>query len=292
MLGLPINKRVTPSFFVANKGLQFEWSVLHHALSRVGDPSELSSEQNVTRLKAADEVSKMGESSAVSQAGLQVINQIKPGGFAAEQLFYKSFMKMGGGANEGKTDIIFSKGGTKYKCSMKYGNDYQLTSAGIDKSIKILTGILKLVANKYGTRDDAMCLGYLQLVLEEISNKFENNTGTITAAEADRLMSSTRENLGLESRLQSILGTRKNPTTSGVYSKFKYELTKECLTGEMTFGGGDKVATHVLTESGVKPIDGKLINEVMARAGVRISKKGRKAKGGVKMNAITIRYEV
>tara|TARA_B100000427_G_scaffold198525_1_gene164957 strand:- start:5146 stop:5973 length:828 start_codon:yes stop_codon:yes gene_type:complete len=275
---------------MANKGNQFEWAVMYHALSRVGDPAELSQDQRKTLDSATSQIATMGEDNPISVAGRRVIDDIKPG--RALQSFYKSFEKYGGGADEGKTDIAFRKDGTTYKCSMKYGDSFQLTSAGIDTSVNVLTNILRLVAEKYGTRSDAAALGYLQLVLEDISNTFENAKGTITATEADRLMTNVRKNFGLQARLQSILGTRKNPTTAGVYSKFKYELTKECLTGEMTFNNSEKVATHVLTETGVVPIDDSLINEIMGKAGVRISKKGRKSKGGVKMNAITIRYEV
>jgi len=277
---------------MANKGNQFEWAVMYHALSRVGDPSELSGDQRKTLESAESQIIRMGESNPISVAGQRIIDDLKPGGLTAEQTFYKSFKKFGGGADEGKTDIAYQKGGTTYKCSMKYGDSFQLTSAGIDTSVNVLTSILKLVCDKYSTRDDTVALGYLQLVLEDISNTFENAKGTITATEADRLMTNVRKNMGLQARLQSILGTKKNPTTAGVYTKFKYELTKECLTGELTFNNPDKIATHVLTEDGVYPIDERLVNEIMGKAGVRISKKGRKAKGGVKMNAITIRYEV
>ena len=55
----------------------------------------------------------------------------------------------------------------------------------------------------------------------------------------------------------------------------------------------DKAADHLLTEHGLKPIDDKAIREVMGKAGVRFSKKGRgKDERGVRQNAITIRYEV
>ena len=66
------------------------------------------------------------------------------------------------------------------------------------------------------------------------------------------------------------------------------------MTGDILFNGDDRAATHLLTETGVKPIDEKAVREVMKVAGVRMSLKGRgKDKiTGVRQNAIVIRYEV
>ena len=131
---------------------------------------------------------------------------------------------------------------------MKWGDSFQLTSAGIDKSVTFFEQVLRKTASKYGTQTDTDTVGFLQAVIEQCNNKFENNTGTITAAEADRLMSDVTKAGGLNYELQSILGTRKNPQVGGIYEKFKYELTKECLTGEIQFGSGDdKCATHKLS---------------------------------------------
>ena len=44
---------------------------------------------------------------------------------------------MSGGGEEPKTDIKFMIGTKKYKCSMKWGKSFQLTSAGIEKSILV-----------------------------------------------------------------------------------------------------------------------------------------------------------
>ena len=93
------------------------------------------------------------------------------------------------GGGEAKTDIMFSKGGKTYKCSMKWGDSYQLSSAGIDKSVTIIQKVLNKVAKNIGaSRMSVTELGTLQLILEQIANKFENNTGTMTATQADRFM--------------------------------------------------------------------------------------------------------
>ena len=59
------------------------------------------------------------------------------------QDYFGSFKKMSGGGEEPKTDILFKVGNKKYKCSMKWGKSYQLTSAGVDKSIQVFTKVLK-----------------------------------------------------------------------------------------------------------------------------------------------------
>ena len=52
-------------------------------------------------------------------------------------------------------------------------------------------------------------LGTLQLIIEQIANKFENRTGTVTQAEADRMMQDVNKAGGLNEQLQQILGLGK-----------------------------------------------------------------------------------
>ena len=74
----------------------------------------------------------------------------------------------------------------KYKCSMKWGDSFQLTSSGIDTSVATLTKVLRKVAQNMGKNNMSTNeLGTLQLIIEQIANKFENRTGTVTQAEAD-----------------------------------------------------------------------------------------------------------
>jgi len=54
------------------------------------------------------------------------------------------------------------------------------------------------------------------------------------APEADRYMSDVTKAGGLNEQLQDILGSRTK-TPGQAYEAFKFELTKECMTGEMTF---------------------------------------------------------
>ena len=176
---------------------------------------------------------------------------------------------------------------------MKWGKSFQLTSAGVDKSVQVFTKVLKKVASQMGSNNISVnSLGSLQLILEQMNNKFENSSGTMDQATAKRLMTDVKKSGGINEQLQEILGSKKSPTGDVAYDAFKFELTKECMTGNMLFNGDDRAADHLFTEDGVKPITDDVIRDVMKIAGVRISLKGRGKKDGVRQNAISIRYEV
>ncbi len=272
-----------------NKGLDFEHAVMYAATSRVNEPRSRENQEYF------DEAAKKWPSieKSIQDKATDLVLDMAP--VRDKQSYFKSFKKMSGGT-EPKTDILFVKGGKKYKCSMKWGNSFQLTSSGIDTSVQVLTKVLKKVASQMGKSNmSAVELGTLQLIIEQIANKFENNTGTMTAPQAEKLMKDVNKAGGINEQLQDILGSRKSPDGSKAYDAFKFELTKECMTGELTFANDkDKAADHLLTENGLKPIDDKAIREVMKKAGVRFSKKGRGTDKvtGVRKNAISIRYEV
>lgn len=276
---------------MANKGLQFEHAVMYAATSRINEPR--TREQEKFFSEAAKKWSDIPQE--IKDKATELVTDLAPRGEADKQKYYGSFKKMSGGGTEPKTDIMFKKGGKTYKCSMKWGDSFQLTSSGIDTSVATLTKVLKKVAADLGKNNMSVNeLGTLQLIVEQIANKFENRAGTLTQAEADRMMKDVNKAGGLNEQLQEILGSRRAPNGAAAYDAFKYELTKECMTGELTFANEkDKAADHLLTEHGLKPIDDKAIREVMKKAGVRFSKKGRgKDDKGVRQNAITIRYEV
>ena len=276
---------------MANKGLQFEHAVMYAATSRINEPRTREQEKFFT--EAAKKWDAIPDE--IKNKATELVTSLAPRSVTDKQKYYGSFKKMSGGGTEPKTDIMFSKSGKTYKCSMKWGDSFQLTSSGIDTSVQTLTKVLKKVAKDLGKNNMSTTeLGTLQLIVEQIANKFENRTGTLTQSEADRMMKDVNKAGGLNEQLQEILGSRRAPTGAAAYDAFKYELTKECMTGELTFSNEkDKAADHLLTEHGLKPIDDKAIREVMKKAGVRFSKKGRgKDDKGVRQNAITIRYEV
>ena len=276
---------------MANKGLQFEHAVMYAATSRINEPRTREQEKFFT--EAAKKWNDIPQD--IKDKATELVTDMAPRGVADKQKYYGSFKKMSGGGTEPKTDIMFKKGGKTYKCSMKWGDSFQLTSSGIDTSTQVLTKVLRKCAADIGKNNMSTTeLGTLQLIVEQIANKFENRTGTVSAPEADRMMKDVNKAGGLNEQLQEILGSRRAPTGAVAYDAFKYELTKECMTGDLTFTDKDMVADHLLTEHGLKPIDDKAIREVMKKAGVRFSKKGRGTdkETGVRKNAITIRYEV
>lgn len=272
-----------------NKGLAFEHAVMYAAMSRINSRDR---DQQQAFEEASARWSEIPQE--IKDKATEIVLDLAPTLKKEQQKFFKSFKKMSGG-DEPKTDILFKKGGVKYKCSMKWGDSFQLSSGGIDNSTSVLTKVLRKCAADIGkngmTVDE---LGTLQLILEQIANKFENASGTMTAPEADRIMADVTKAGGLNEQLQDILGSRKK-TPGQAYEAFKFELTKECMTGEMTFASDkDKAANYLLTENGLKPINDAAVREVMGKAGVRFSKKGRGTDKttGVRKNAITIRYEV
>ena len=274
-----------------NNGLAFEFAVMYAATSRI---EVRDAEQEEAFKEAAAKWPQIPQE--IKDKATEIVLSLAPRLKAQKQEFYKSFKKMSGG-DEPKTDILFKKGGKKYKCSMKWGDSFQLSSAKIDSSVDFITKVLRKCAadvGKNGMTTDQ--LGSLQLILEQISNKFENSTGTVMAPEADRMMADVTKAGGLNEQLQDVLGSKGGKKTPGkTYEAFKYELTKECMTGELTFATDkDKAANYLLTENGLKPINDAAIREVMSKAGVRFSKKGRGTDKttGVRKNQITIRYEV
>lgn len=277
---------------MVNKGLAFEHAVMYAATSRIKEPR--TREQEKFFVEAAKKWDDIPQD--IQDTATKLVVGMAPRLEIDQQKYYGSFKKMSGGGTEPKTDIMFTNGTKRYKCSMKWGDSFQLTSSGIDTSVATLTKVLRKVAQNMGKNNMTTNeLGTLQLIIEQIANKFENRTGTLTQSEADRMMKDVNKAGGLNEQLQEILGSRRAPSGAAAYDAFKYELTKECMTGELTFAGDrDKAADHLLTEHGLKPINEAAVREVMKKAGVRFSKKGRgKDKvTGVRRNEITIRYEV
>jgi len=273
---------------MANQGLQFEHAVMYVATSRIIDKN---SEQQTEFDSAAKQWNGIPQN--IKNTAEKIVLNMAPTAEEQRQNYFKSFKKMSGGGEEPKTDILFKVGAKKYKCSMKWGKSYQLTSAGVDKSVQVFTKVLKKVARDINSNKmDANTLGNLQLILEQMSNKFENSSGTMDQATAKRLMNDVKKSGGINEQLQEILGSKRAPTGDVAYDAFKFELTKECMTGEILFDGDDRSATHLFTEDGIKEITDDVVRSVMKIAGVRLSLKGRGTKDGVRQNAISIRYEV
>ncbi len=274
---------------MANKGLQFEHAVMYAATSKIVNKSKQNQKDYDDAASRYTSIPKN-----IKDKAEEIVEKMAPRTLNSRQTYYKSFRKMSGGGEEPKTDIMFESGGTTYKCSMKWGKAYQLSSAGIDKSLSVFQKVLKKTAQDIGCPTDVVTLGYLQLVLEQINNKCENAKGVIAQPKAKAILADLKKSGGLNEQLQEVLGSKKSPGAAVAYDTFKYNLTHECMTGDMLFNGDDRAATHLMTEDGVKSINEKAVRDVMKLAGVRLALKGRgKDKvTGVRQNAIVIRYEV
>ena len=183
--------------------------------------------------------------------------------------FYSSFQKMGSGS---KSDIIFYKGGKLYQCSMKYGDSFQLSSSMIETNVTALTEIYKKIAIGKGSKTDGNTLANIQKVINDVEAFFPNKY--MTSNDIDSLVKHNPNAAALEERLIEIIGTKGKDGVGSVYDEFRCAFVEESITGKMTLKGKPlQIATHILTEKGVRPITKKLVHEFCAIVNPRFSKK-------------------
>jgi len=275
---------------MANKGLQFEHAVMYVVKSSIIGNKSSEDQRNFDG--AASQWDSIPQDIKITAEN--IVMEFSPASIPNQQEYFKSFKKMSGGGEEPKTDILFIKGGKKYKCSMKWGKSFQLSSAGVDKSVQVFQKVLEKSMKECSGSTSKNALGYIQSMLEQITEHFENSTGTMDQPTAKRLLANTKNTGGLQEQLKIVLGSKKVPSVGEAYYCFKRNLTHECMTGAMLFNNDDRAANYLFTEKGIKPIDNKAVDEVMSVAGVRLALKGRgkDPTSGVRRNAISIRYEV
>ena len=250
-----------------DQGTQFEWCVLHTAYSRLTNPEVLSSTQLKTKEKALTNWDKAN--STVQNHAKNVIDKLVPSSPNESLNFYKSFEKMGSGS---KSDIVFYKGSTLYQCSMKYGDSFQLSSSMIETNVTVLTDIFKKISRGKGAKTDGNTLANIQKVINDVEAFFPNKY--MTSNDIDSLVKHNPNAAALEERLIEIIGTKGKDGVGSVYDEFRCAFVEESITGKMTLKGKPmQVATHILTEQGVRPITKKLVHEFCAIVNPRFSKK-------------------
>ena len=250
-----------------DQGTQFEWCVLHTAYSRLTNPEVLSSTQLKTKEKALTNWDKAN--STVQNHAKNVIDKLVPSSPNESLNFYKSFEKMGSGS---KSDIVFYKGSTLYQCSMKYGDSFQLSSSMIETNVTVLTDIFKKISRGKGAKTDGNTLANIQKVINYVEAFFPNKY--MTSNDIDSLVKHNPNAAALEERLIEIIGTKGKDGVGSVYDEFRCAFVEESITGKMTLKGKPMhVATHILTEKGVRPITKKLVHEFCAIVNPRFSKK-------------------
>ena len=250
-----------------DQGTQFEWCVLHTAYSRLTNPEVLSSTQLTTKEKALTNWDKAN--STVQNHAKNVIDKLVPSSPNESLNFYRSFEKMGSGS---KSDIVFYKGGKIYQCSMKYGDSFQLSSSMIETNVTVLTDIFKKISRGKGAKTDGNTLANIQKVINDVEAFFPNKY--MTSNDIDSLVKHNPNAAALEERLIEIIGTKGKDGVGSVYDEFRCAFVEESITGKMTLKGKPMhVATHILTEKGVRPITKKLVHEFCAIVNPRFSKK-------------------
>ena len=250
-----------------DQGTQFEWCVLHTAYSRLTNPEVLSSTQLKTKEKALTNWDKAN--STVQNHAKNVIDKLVPSSPNESLNFYRSFEKMGSGS---KSDIVFYKGSTLYQCSMKYGDSFQLSSSMIETNVTVLTDIFKKISRGKGAKTDGNTLANIQKVINDVEAFFPNKY--MTSNDIDSLVKHNPNAAALEERLIEIIGTKGKDGVGSVYDEFRCAFVEESITGKMTLKGKPmQVATHILTEKGVRPITKKLVHEFCAIVNPRFSKK-------------------
>ena len=250
-----------------DQGTQFEWCVLHTAYSRLTNPEVLSSTQLKTKEKALTNWDKAN--STVQNHAKNVIDKLVPSSPNESLNFYNSFEKMGSGS---KSDIVFYKGSTLYQCSMKYGDSFQLSSSMIETNVTVLTDIFKKISRGKGAKTDGNTLANIQKVINDVEAFFPNKY--MTSNDIDSLVKHNPNAAALEERLIEIIGTKGKDGVGSVYDEFRCAFVEESITGKMTLKGKPmQVATHILTEKGVRPITKKLVHEFCAIVNPRFSKK-------------------
>lgn len=272
-----------------DKGKQFEYAIMIAALSRL--PSSMMTDDPSLKLTYKDLMTKTNNGKIIEAdvklAAKNMIDRIEPS--TNKSAFYKSFKQLGGGIGGGgepKTDVLFIKQGKKYKCSLKWGDKYQLSSAGISKTSEVLKKVLD-ESNQIGgnkTRQE----------IAQFITEFENTLGTLPKkGEQAEMKRALERNTHLKAKLEQFLGTRKETQVADAYKAFKDAIVYESLTGKLIFGkSSDKTANYILNEEELKPINDKLVRLVSDQTYVRLRLKGRgKTEEGARLNELVVTIE-
>lgn len=278
---------------MANKGLQFEKCIMYLAMS-TGYLKEREYNSKVGEFSSDWQTSPNEIKLAASNAMRGIFSECNARTFEQKKTLCKTFKKMSGGI-EPKTDILFENRGKKYKCSLKYGDAFQLSSAGIEKTNEFLTKVIKKVAKDMG-KNSLQSLGEMVMILEQI----DEVVGGTVKAEASVIQSKLAQLQGVQFSLQQILGSRTQPDVGAAYVDFKRIAIRECLTGELTFGPRSDFTANYILEGPIfalHQITPAYINQVMSKSSVRIAAKGRgkvEGAGGeiIRYQEATIRFDV
>lgn len=270
-----------------NRGLDFENCLMYEAQRRINNVQPYYQQKyNVASSDVKNVISEILD---------KIVEDVKP---VNEFEFYSTFTKISGRAPEPKTDVIFENLTERYKCSMKWGSKYQISSAGITGTREVFS---KIITNKLVETvvDEAKIKNTSDPKIKKLWNSNYDNLGHIASilAEIDdfigdsgvREISVSKFKAKFGKGLQYALGFSKQPEPTEFYKNFKLIAIKEFLTGELTFETEpDKIANYILTAPNYKleKITDQYIKKVSDLSKMRISYKPRPSG-----NEIVIRVE-
>ena len=272
---------------MANRGLMYEDAIMYHALSNIQNPTLV--EQTAIlhhRSKISDQ--QVDDTARRMIGNLWTHDRNGPAG----QQFYKSFKKLGGGRPEPKTDVLFVKNGQKYRCSIKFGEKWQFSSAGIQGNLTLMNRILQKISlagslSGVATIQVAQLLEWMQ---DEITSQPTKQVKSVISPRLAALKQSGSAN----DTLEKILGGKRNPQLDPLFSSFKREFIRENMTGAIAFGSSDdKCANYVMDMDNLYPITEQVINDLLDKVYVELRLKGRNTDvvSGERLNEIVLRVE-
>lgn len=274
------------------KGNDFENCMMYQALVFAGNGTTVGP-KDYSSLYASSDYEVKTESSKILD---NIFIQLNVNNFQEKKALCSTFSHISTGRPTPKTDIIFKHGPKKYKCSLKWGNSFQSSSAGIETTKKFIEEIVKKTIKNNSGKVDITSMGEMVTILEQLDG-FVGDVKIDTKQSMQSKMRAINQIGGLQHRLQHILGSTKNPDVSEIFYNFKKLIIKESLTGELLFGSrNDSSANYILTggknKFALDEINDSYVERVMGKSSARISVKGRKSVGPVRMQEVVIRIDM
>ena len=270
-----------------SRGNQYEHAVMAQALSRIEDPTlDEESRLSLHRSKISDQ--QVFDTAQRFMNNIWNVERTNP----TSQQFYKSFKQLGGRNPEPKTDVLFVKNGQKYRCSIKFGEKWQFSSAGIQGNLTLMNRILQKISlagslSGVATIQVAQLLQWMQ---DEIASEPTKQVKSVISPRLAALKQSGSAN----DTLEKILGGKRNAQLDPLFTSFKREFIRENMTGAIAFGSSDdKCANYVMDMDNLYPINEQVINNLLDKVYVELRLKGRNTDvvSGERLNEIVLRVE-
>lgn len=281
---------------MANKGTDFENCIMYEVHSRLSALTTQTPNPYATKYASIDQTVK-NDTPKILDKMEQDLNLTTN---LLKQSFYQSFQKVAGKA---KTDIMFVAGGKTYKCSLKWGNVFQLSSAGLDTTDNFLMKVMqKIISNQGNNNTSITTIADVILIMSQIDSIIGEDKIQRASELKSKLNKIRGSHNSLQGRLQSILGSARNPNVDNMYVDFKKEILREALTGELVFGTTSNFSANYILSGpfanySLVKIDDSYINTIMPKSSVRIASKGRGKSVGtggkiIRLNEATVRLDV